>query len=254
MNISLDELRSGLSTIGKDFRKILAPNASSILEEASIELTNSKFRYDEKKKRKALTNLDSWGILIHKEKPLRFIESNEITGAKLFVDLYCNIQWREDNHPPTAQDICLRIWSSKADLIFRERWDSKWIMEKLTQPSQRKSERVMHRMHFDKANHGQKGPAYHLQFGGNQAGEEVELCWFPELVKLPRLIHPPMDLILTCQFIAANFYGETYKSIKETPYWGSLVRKSQKHLLEKYYHACLTTIQNDGILLDTLWN
>ncbi len=63
-----------------------------------------------------------------------------------------------------------------------------------------------------------------------------------------------MDLILTGQLIAANFYRETYATIKKKPFWKGLVRHSQEYLLEKYYRECLTYIKNGEILLDELWN
>lgn len=253
MNVSLETLRSGLKTIRKDFKSILASDAPGILEEAGVELVSSKQRYDEMKRRKELRDNDSWGYRIYKEKPLRFIDSGDNRGGKLSVDLYCDIQWREEEDLPFSQDICLRVWSNEPYLIYRERWDSGRIKEELSDRPRSKAERVMHRMHFDKAEVGQQGPKYHLQFGGKPA-EEIELCWFPETIKLPRLVHAPMDLILTCQLIAANFYRETYATIKKKTYWIGLVRHSQDHLLKNYYRKCLTNINDGKILLDELWN
>ena len=223
MNVSLEKLRSGLKTIRKDFKSILAPDAPGILEEAEAELVRKKKEYDEKKRRRILSENDSWGYIIHKEKPLRFVDSADKRGGRLSVDLYCDIQWRKEDHPLFSQDICLRVWSSEQGLIYRERWDSGRIKEELSDRPKSKAERVMHRMHFDKAEVGQQGPTYHLQFGGKPA-EEIELCWFPEAIKLPRLVHAPMDLILTCQLIAANFYSETYATIKKKTYWKGLAR------------------------------
>ncbi len=254
MKVSLEKLRSGLKTIRKDFKSILAPDAPGILEEAGAELVSSKQRYDEMKRRKELRDNDSWGYRIYKEKPLRFIDSGDNRGGKLSVDLYCDIQWREEEDLPFSQDICLRVWSNEPYLIYREQWDSNWIEEQLSDPSRFKAERVMHRMHFDKAEVGQQGPTYHLQFGGKQPLEEDELCWFPKAINLPRLVYAPMDLILACQLVAANFYSKVYASVRNTPHWTRIVRHSQEYLLEKYYRECLTYIKNGEILLDELWN
>ena len=98
MNVSLEKLRSGLKTIRKDFKKILAPDAPGILEEAEAELVRKKKEYDEKKKRITLSENDSWGYIIHKGKPLRFVDSADNKGGRLSVDLYCDIQWREEEH------------------------------------------------------------------------------------------------------------------------------------------------------------
>lgn len=255
MNVSIGELRKGLNTIRKEFRDILAPDAPGILEDAERELVDSKEKFEKLKRGKTLSENDSWGYIIYKGKPLRFVDSTDNKGGRLSVDLYCDIQWREENHPPFAQDICLRVWSNEPKLIFRKHWDSNWVKKQLNDDSGSKAERVMHRMHFDKAEVGQQGPEHHLQFGGKQTLEEHELCWFPEAINLPRLVYPPMDLILACQLIAANFYSEKYASkIKNKPVWKGVVRHSQGHLLKNYYRACLKNIDDEKILLDELWN
>ena len=154
---------------------------------------------------------------------------------------------------PIAQQICLRVWSdSLDDFAYRKEMDSEKVFEQLTDPNYPFKARVMFRCHFDLADVEQPGPRYHLQFGGNP--REEELFWSPEALKLPRFAIPPMDLILACQLIAANFYWDEYNQFRETPEWLNTVRLVQKHLLEDYHRNCLNAIEREKSLLDHLWN
>jgi len=68
------------------------------------------------------------------------------------------------------------------------------------------------------------------------------------------LVYPPMDLILACQLVAANFFWEEYTEFRETPEWMGTLLFSQKHLLQDYYEGCFKTINEKRPLLDYLWN
>lgn len=219
-------IKAGLREIKRTFQHILDDGASYVIDEAIAELEATKKAFDElqgKTHHPGLTP-EPWGYRIYPESPLRFKRSNAIKGLSCWVDLYCTVLWWKEGSLPVKQEITLRVWSDELDYIYRPAWDSEKIYGRLTLG------RVMLRCHFDLANPNQHGPKYHLQFGGN--AREHELCWFPEIMDLPRLACPPMDLILACQLIAANFYREEYDEFRETPEWIHTLRTSQEHLFK----------------------
>jgi hypothetical protein len=190
-------------------------------------------------------------------------------NLKLWVDVYCIVEWAREDELPIKQDIKLRVWSNDPKFLHlqeREAIEGETSLDEL--PSHIRavienmcgdsdSGRVIYRCHFDKANPGQRGPKYHLQFGGEPAGEEF--CWLPEIIPLPRIVHTPLDLILTCELVAANFYPTEYQEIRKDLTWRSVLYQSQTNLLERYYQECLNALgethrEESGSLLEYLWN
>jgi len=251
MNISWIE--RSLREVKRDFRPILDDSAEDVIDEAIAELLTSKSLFEQYQGKTHHPGLaiKPWGYRIHPEAPLRFRESKDIKGHHVWTDLYCTMLWEEEGAEPVEQVIHMRVWSDSPDLIYRVDWDSTDVFDKLASQPRLPSRRVMFRYHFDRANIDQPGPKYHLQFGGSARGDE--LCWFPEVIKLPRLAYPPMDLILACQSVAANFHWKEYNEFRKTPEWISVLRKSQSYLLRDYYQGCLSALDHD-LLTDHLWN
>ena len=239
-------IKFGLWEIKRNFSSILDDDAERILDDAVAELDATKKKFEERQGKTHDSRLapEPWGYRIYPDNPLCF-KPRTIGGLNLWVDLYCTVLWEKEEELPVKQDIHLRVWSDEIDYIYRPDWDSKVVYNRLTEG------RVMLRCHFDLANPNQDGPKYHFQFGGNPRGNE--LCWFPEVIKLPRLPYPPMDLILVCQLIAANFYWKDYIEFQETPEWKSALRRSQAYLLKGYYEGCLSALDQD-LLVKHLWN
>jgi hypothetical protein len=245
--MNVDGIKFGLQEIKRNFAPILDDNTVWVIDEAITELDSTKAEFERRQNQTHDPRLtpEPWGYRISPDYPLRF-EPRVIKGMNLWTDLYCTVLWEEEEGLPVKQCIHLRVWSDEMDHIYREDWDSEIVYNKLTDEG-----RVMLRCHFDLANPGQPGPEYHLQFGGNP--RENELCWFPEFMKLPRLPYPPMDLVLVCQLIAANFYWEEYTEFRETAEWINVLRNSQEYLLKDYYRGCLSALDQD-LLVDHLWN
>lgn len=85
------------------------------------------------------------------------------------------------------------------------------------------------RWHIDLANRKedgsyQEGPLFHLQSGGHkpEGKREDELK-----ISRPRWAIPPMELILTCEMIIANFYPEQWKTIRTEKRWLKLIHIAQ---------------------------
>ena len=108
------------------------------------------------------------------------------------------------------------------------------------------------RWHLDRANPSQPGPLFHLQLGGHLPGFRDRELPFAE----PRWCHPPMELGLLCEVIAANFYGTVWSStLRDDPSWCHAVRTLQ----QLCYPAYVTRLANclavsDSTALAQMWN
>ena len=104
--------------------------------------------------------------------------------------------------------------------------------------------KLQSRWHIDLANQKedgayQEGPLFHLQSGGHkpQANRKEELK-----ISRPRWAIPPMELILTCEMILANFYPEQWKIIRGEKRWLKLIHVAQAMCYFAYcqrMHDCL---------------
>lgn len=244
-------IKTSLKVIDKTYRDILEPfDMTPIITGIDV----SKKAYDRAKRNQTRTGQapKPWGYTIYHDQPLRFRPITVPNSIELQVDIYCDIRWAEDNLP-VKQDIKIRLWSKHEETIFREDIDARGILDRLTDNTNPYAgQRVVSRFHLDKANPDQKnGPTYHMQVGGKS--ETYEMCWYPEKVNVPRLAHQPMDLFLTCQIIAANFFREQYLAIREKAEWNRQALLCQEWFLLDYYRNCYNAVRNKEILLDNLW-
>ncbi len=260
-------VQAGLEELRRSFAPILHDSAAMVLEEAHAGL----YPFIRGKRRRG----DSpWGYSISPAAPLQFRPTivDEL-GYEVWVDVYCVVKWLREGAAPIEQDIKLRVWSKKQRFLHdfeRRAFDEAGDVDKL-EPSIREviermanpdslSGRVIYRCHFDRAdqNPKQAGPEYHLQFGGKP--EADELGWLPEIISLPRIVHPPFDLILICELIAANFYLKEYEEIRRETTWKSILHQSQMNMLVGYYQGCVEALEafdrkeNDSLLMSHLWN
>lgn len=233
--------------IRKDMGHLLEASHIYILDEAEGKM---KATYKQFTK----GNLESWGYVIHPERPLVFKQSERPTSENK-VDIYCDMRWSEDSLP-LQQDIKVRVWGMADELTYRKGLDAEVIQEKLTNPERRRNGRVISRYHFDKVNHqgssisNEYHPMYHVQIGGKS--EAYELCWHPSSFDIPRIPHQPMDFFLACQLIAINFFPTEYRSIRESAEWNTHLETTQRMLLREYYQSCIDAIDSGKSLLDEL--
>jgi hypothetical protein len=242
-----EELIRCLFSMRDRMRKVLAGNADQILEEAAEQVRVS---FDQAKKRNRANHKlrPPWGFTISPQRPLEFLESVQ-KGIRLRVDIFCHLQWSypagELSRP---RNLVVRIWCLEGSVFFRSPWDSKEISGRV-EPNRG---RVMLRYHFDFANEGQQGPTYHIQAGGGAHAEEV--CWLAEAIDLPRIAHPPIDLLLASEMVAANFFADDYTKIRKDPTWMGSIRIAQDSCYRDYFQSCTKTIGANGNLLASLWN
>lgn len=251
-----NKVQASLRQIAKIYAKILEDDSKSIVIPsaiASLQASRKQYEYEKQNVPRGAVP-GSWGYTIDHSKPLRFIRS-ETRDLDLQVDIYCDIQWKDEDIP-IKQDIKVRVWSKHNDTIFRPELDSEQIMAQLTDTTRKYEGRVVSRFHFDRVNRDTSGstvdsaPEYHLQIGG--IAESYELCWHPKKVNIPRLMHQPMELFLTCQMVAANFYWKEYEELRKKSEWKQELIQYQKLLLIPHYQNCMNLLDQNKSLLDGL--
>lgn len=104
------------------------------------------------------------------------------------------------------------------------------------------------RWHFDLANFKdsgemQPGPLTHIQYGGRVVGQDRSE---DHPLKVPRWCHPPMDIILLCEAIVANFFPKKWDCIREELGWCDAVAKSQRICYSAYLVKMLKTLNTSG--------
>lgn len=80
-------------------------------------------------------------------------------------------------------------------------------------------------------------PAYHFQFGGNRLLENVANYGEVLVPEPPRLVHPPLDAILACNFVLANFFPSDWQRLSDESEYTRLVGNSQRRLWKPYAEA-----------------
>jgi hypothetical protein len=112
------------------------------------------------------------------------------------------------------------------------------------------------RWHLDLANQGsdeefQSGPLIHLQYGGHHHDDRS----MDAPLKAPRWCHPPMELALVCEVVAANFYEELWAAkLREDPGWCRAIGTFQRLCYSVYVEKlrnCLSV--SSSTALNVMW-
>lgn len=91
------------------------------------------------------------------------------------------------------------------------------------------------RWHIDKANRNlatgyQDGPLFHVQLGGHHHNNRQ----YDIPIKRPRWNYPPLDIVLFCDLVAANFFPEEWDKLKDDPTWCEKISICEKYCYEAY--------------------
>ncbi|EFG9153109.1 hypothetical protein BL864_005564, partial [Escherichia coli] len=112
------------------------------------------------------------------------------------------------------------------------------------------------RWHVDLANSDeqsgsvQSGPLYHLQYGGHHHGHRH----LDEKLKEPRWCHPPMDVALMCEVVAANFFADKWALLSQDKTWCKSIKVFERLCYTQYLeklHASLS--KHDTTALGCMW-
>jgi hypothetical protein len=238
------EVEFGLEVIRRQFRDVLEPTAATALATARAQVRTSAAQSREVRRRGGMA---TWGFAIPPDDPLVF-QRRVHAGIDLSSDLSCDLRWNDDPGQLVMQKVLLRIWAHEEHVIYRADLDAEAILDRLAVDQRR----VMLRYHFDLANADQEGPQFHLQIGGNPRDNET--CWLHGGISVPRLAHSPVDLVLACQVVLANFFPAEAERVQRDPTVRGAVRKSQTTHLLPYFQECVRVLERDDDLLAALWN
>lgn len=158
---------------------------------------------------------NNWKFEVSTGEPITFAEVNDRSGIAIRPRIIANIAVNQDHNttPPfSSLDIALEINDSLAQPI------SRW--------------------HIDLANEQaegwQDGPLIHLQYGGHHQDNGQ----FDHPLRAPRWCHPPMEVALLCELVAANFYPQKWAQFRDAPNWAGAI-KLYEGLCYSNYLACL---------------
>ncbi|UBB18554.1 hypothetical protein [Comamonas odontotermitis] len=207
--------------------------AASKLFEFEI-LTDSGYSVllEEGRRLKVEKKSTSWKIFIDRDNPIVFRETYDKNGDSINPRITCpgiSVVQDDFSHPPfRALDIAIEIDNKEQKPIAR--WHLDWAntTNNVTQP----------------------GPLVHLQYGGHNAG-------YRELdhpLKVPRWCHPPMDLVLMCEVMAANFYEEQWQDLREDQNWNFAVSTAQQFCYSSYYRKFIAGFSTRSkSILHSMW-
>jgi len=85
------------------------------------------------------------------------------------------------------------------------------------------------------------------------------MCWLSGTPGLPRIPFHPLDLILACELIIANFFHDSFLELSKDPTWRGVVKRAERRTIERYYECCHSYLTNpetskEVTLLKSLWN
>lgn len=157
----------------------------------------------------------SWDFEVSTGEPITFAQVDDRSGVAIRPQIIARIAVNQDHEtkPPfSSLDIALVINDVSAKPI------SRW--------------------HIDLANEQsdgwQDGPLIHLQYGGHHQNNGQ----FDHPLRAPRWCHPPMEVALLCEMVAANFYPQKWAQFRDAPNWAGAI-KLYEGLCYSNYLACL---------------
>jgi len=186
-------------------------------------------------------NKTEWEYTIKPSTPIKFVPAPDKKLGKIVPQVYIDVAVappkRNDLPPFKRLDTKIEIFDLAGHL------QSRW--------------------HIDLANRKedgsyQDGPLFHLQSGGHkpQGNRSDELK-----ISRPRWAMPPMELILTCEMILANFYPAQWKTIRTEKRWLKLIHIAQLMCYTAYsqrmqnclFDAALTPKSQSQSVLTAFW-
>jgi hypothetical protein len=84
------------------------------------------------------------------------------------------------------------------------------------------------------------GASYHLQYGGDKLTNDEDFCTGNVLFSdAPRVMHPPMDIVLAIDFVLANYYSfhlcDDYHRLLMDEGYQKIVNNAKKRFWKPYF-------------------
>lgn len=113
------------------------------------------------------------------------------------------------------------------------------------------NEELLERHHHDLANRGQPGPIWHLQYGGNPAGqvESLPSSWLSP----PRWAESPMDLALLAEAITYNFFPAEWDELNANGSWVNLILDVEQLVMSHFAEHMRVHFGRPRSLRDRTW-
>jgi hypothetical protein len=81
-------------------------------------------------------------------------------------------------------------------------------------------------------------PLYHLHFGGKEINQGQIEYGGVLILEAPRLLHPPMDIVLAVDFVLSNFYSRDsgkVNSLRDDPQYQKIVKRSKDRFWKPFF-------------------
>lgn len=178
----------------------------------------------------------AWRYSISASSPLTFsqvidVDLNEIITPRIYLTVDVDDSLAARNVPPFSDLNC--------------------VLEILGEDS-----RIIMSTHIDLAEKNNAGifqgaPLYHLQFGGHRPGGDRTQ---ENRLKVPRLMHPPLDLLLALDILVANFFPDKWEELRQDPSWIAAICQSQKLCYTTYVSKLADCLNEaNATVLEQLW-
>lgn len=143
--------------------------------------------------------------------------------------LFCPVATKKSDYVQPSLQVTLEVTGGHQDGM-------KGCFSELNTTLELHSEgKLLDRWHVDLANDDQAGPVFHLQHGGHSSGSTTRHT--EGKLSVPRWIHPPMDTVLACELVVANFFQNKWLRLRKDPKWIALVREAETFCYTDYFNA-----------------
>lgn len=188
--------------------------------------------FEEARRLQRAPRATSWQVEFDRERAIVFTDTLDEMGEVIVPRISCKgisvKQVQHDCPPFAALDVALEIQNSKE--TFLSRWHVDWAntTDGITQ----------------------SGPLVHLQYGGHRPGHRDT----DHPLKVPRWCHPPMDILLLCELVAANFYEREWENLREDQNWCRAITIGQKLCYSAYLRKMMDGLSiSSKTLLHSMW-
>lgn len=202
MMISAAEAGSAMSTIAATLERhnIVEPEGYSVLLRLARELQLGK-------------DATAWSVEVDRGAPILFKRTMDEKSRWIKPRIVAKgieiVQGDETSLPFRALDIALEVDDDASEPL------SRWHLDLANKPN----------------GVPQSGPLTHLQFGGHHHENRSQ----DHPLKVPRWSHPPMEVALLCEVVAANFYEEEWLDLRNEPNWCQAISLYQRLCYTHYF-------------------
>jgi hypothetical protein len=80
-------------------------------------------------------------------------------------------------------------------------------------------------------------PIYHFQFGGRKLQKKFRDFGNALILDSPRIVHHPMDIVLTVDFVLSNFFAAHWKKMRKDGEYVNILKEYQESFWKPYAHS-----------------